>query len=497
MDKRYVIAVDQSTSSTKAFLLDREGKTVAQEALQHKTYYPRSGWVEHDPEEIFKNVLEVIFGILSKAKVAHEEVAVIALTNQRETTVVWDKRSGKPVCRAPVWQCVRSADICEELNRAGVGDLVRKRTGYMIVPSPPGSKIRWIMENVEGAYDASQRGELLFGQIDSWLLWNLTGGKAHATDYSNASRSILFDINKLQWDAELLREFKVHPSMTPKVRHSDEIFGYTDTSHGFSCEIPISGLTGDSHAALFGHQCFEPGMAKITYGTGSSIMTNIGLQPKDAAEGLVTSIGWAQDHRVHYVFEGNVNFAGATVDWLSKGLGLIEDMEEFDREARSVESSEGVYVVPAFAGLGAPYWDNSARAAILGMTLGTSKAHVARAAMESIAYQVADILQVMSKESGTGITGLRVDGGPTANTELMQFQADLLGIPIHVSDAEDASALGAALLAGIGVGFWKNMREIEAIYASKAVYTPRIEATEAEKRIDGWREAVKRVLTGA
>ena len=433
---------------------------------------------------------------MQKSGITQNAVAAIAISNQRETVVIWDKDTGKPVYNAIVWQCQRGDEICKRLEAQGLGQTIREKTGLVLSPYFSASKISWILDNVQGVRSRAESGKLLCGNIDAWLIWKLTGGKAHATDYSNASRTQLFDINKLKWDDELLTAFNIPSCMMPEVRSSNELFGYTHKSGGFEREIPISGVMGDSHAALFGQNCVEKGMTKATYGTGSSIMMNIGIKPVFSDSGIVTSLAWGMDGIVNYVFEGNINFTGDTIRWLAEDLELISNSNEAVKLASSVVGNEGVYLVPAFAGLSAPYWDTGARATITGMTRGTKKAHIVRAAEESIAYQIKDIVDLMKKESGVDLTELRVDGGPTRDDFLMQFQADILDVTVVRNKIEELSALGSAYMAGLCMGIWNNIGEITALRNLDTVFQSRMREDERALLCKGWKDAIKRTLSG-
>jgi glycerol kinase len=423
---KYILTIDQSTSATKAILFNQKGNLVDRVTIAHRQFYPSSGFVEHDPLEIFTNTLKGIEQVISGNKIDQRELAGIAITNQRETAMFWDKKTGVPVANAAVWQCLRGADFCNKLKSEGFSERIAQKTGLIIDPYFSASKLKWIMDNTPGLKTKASNGELLLGTMDSWILWKLTNGKVHATDYSNACRTMLFNIHNLEWDKELIDLFGLHESMFPEVRFSDEVFGYTDPSVVFGLELPIAGLIGDSHAALFGQNCFEQGMAKATFGTGSSIMMNIGKKVRVAPKGLVTSIGYGLNGEIDYVFEGNIHCTGDTINWLKNELQLINNASETEELANSVNSTNGVYLVPAFVGLGAPYWDNSARASLTGMNRDSNKAHIVRAALESISYQVKDLIDLMIKEGGIELKELRVDGGPTRNNFLMQFQSDIL-----------------------------------------------------------------------
>ncbi|MFO7622663.1 MAG: glycerol kinase GlpK [Bacteroidales bacterium] len=487
---RYILSIDQSTSATKAVLFSDKAEAVDKLSKEHSQFYPKPGWVEHNPEEIFQNTIEIIKEIINRNP--GKTIIALSLTNQRETVVVWDRNTGKPVYNAVVWQCNRGASRCKKLIEEGWKEVVRKKTGLIIDPYFSATGISWILDNVQGARKKAENGELVFGTIDSWLIWNLTGGTVHATDYTNACRTMLFDINTLKWDDEIMGELGIPKSMSPEVKYADEIFGTTDANGAFTENLPITGVLGDSHAALFGQLCFEPGMGKATYGTGSSIMMNIGENPLVSPEGLVTSIGYAINGKVTYVYEGNIHCTGGTIKWLQDDLELINSDSEAEIIARQVPSAEGVYFVPAFAGLGAPYWNNEARAIICGMTRGSKKAHVVRAALEAIAYQVKDLVDLMTERSGIKLKELRVDGGPVKNNLLMQFQADMLQSTINRSEIPEASALGVALVAGLSTGVWKNMDELISLRSGGDIIKGEMAREKADQLYDGWKRAVQR-----
>jgi glycerol kinase len=491
--KNYILSIDQSTSATKAVLFDDTARVIDRISTDHGQYYPKPGWVEHDPEEIFKNTLQVIRTIVRKNP--DSQIAVLAITNQRETVVVWDAATGKPIYNAIVWQCNRGADRCKKLKDDGWQNKIRDKTGLIIDPYFSATGISWILENVPGAREKAGQGILKFGTIDSWLIWKLTGGEVHATDYSNACRTMLFNINILNWDKEIMDELGIPMSMAPQLKYADDIYGHTTAEGVFKQPIPIAGVLGDSHAALFGQLCFETGMGKATYGTGSSIMMNIGDKPVESPEGLVTSIGYGLKDDVAYVFEGNIHCTGATIKWLQDDLKLIQSSAETEQIAMSVNSTDGVYLVPAFAGLGAPYWDHEATAIICGMTRGTQKAHVVRAALEAIAYQVKDLVDLMTQKAGIALKELRVDGGPVKNNFLMQFQADMLQARINRSDIAEASALGVALAGGLATGIWKNMEELKSTRAGDDFITNKLPEKEVIQLYEGWKKAVEKTLT--
>lgn len=489
------MAVDQSTSGTKAILFDYSGKLVYRTNADHKQYYPKPGWVEHDPTEIIQRVYEAVDNLYKATGVDVEQVVALGISNQRETTLIWDRKTGKPVHNAIVWQCQRATDICAEISKQGFEDVVLNKTGLVLSPYFPAAKLKWMLDNVEDLRQRADKGELAFGTIDSWLIWNFTNGRVHATDYSNASRTQLFNIKDKCWDKELLEIFTIPESMAPQVCNSSYIYGYTMPESTFRGKIPISGVLGDSHAALFGQNCFGKGMTKTTYGTGSSIMMNIGKEPLASNNGIVTSIGWGIDDEIEYVFEGNINCTGSTIKWLVDELELIPNSIVTEGIAKSIDDNDGVYFVPAFVGLSAPYWDSNARASILGMTRGTKKAHVVRAALEAIAYQIKDVVDLMVKEANITLKELRVDGGATANSFLMQFQSDMLNVPVVCASIEELSAIGAAYMAGMIVGFWKNQEELQSLRSTRAVYNPVMDDKEREKLYTGWKEAVNRALT--
>jgi len=490
--QRYILAIDQSTSATKVILFDHQGTIKHRVSKTHQQYYPQPGFVEHNPIEIFDNTVSGIHQVLSDASIDNASIAAISITNQRETSLIWDKISGLPICNAAVWQCQRGADFCSHLREEGYSETIQKKTGLIIDPYFSASKLHWIVKNLKDIESKAKNGDLLLGTMDSWLLWKLTGGQVHATDYSNACRTMLFNINTLEWDSELIELFGLHRNMFPKLLFSDEIFGYTSSDVLSGAQIPIAGLMGDSHAALFGQNCYSPGMAKATYGTGSSIMMNIGNQPLSPPEGLVTSIGWGRDKKIDYVFEGNIHCTGDTINWLVNDLELIADAKESEAFALSFEDNNNVYFVPAFVGLGAPYWDNTARACISGMARNTKKAHIVRAALESIAYQVKDLIDLMVKSANISFLEMRVDGGPTRNNFLMQFQADMLQKEIVRSNIEEVSALGSAFIAGLACGFWKDPDEISALRIVDKSFAPGMALDEIDKLYSGWKLAVKR-----
>ncbi|WP_294586778.1 glycerol kinase GlpK [uncultured Bacteroides sp.] len=491
--KNSIIAIDQSTSATKIMLFNEKCEMIRRVNTSHQQYYPQVGWVEHDAEEIYQNVLEGISELLKDEDFKGVTYS-LAITNQRETVVVWNKHTGRPVYNAVVWQCMRGAEFCNELKRQDYSEMVQAKSGLLIDPYFSASGVKWILDNVEGARYAADNGDLLMGTIDSWLIWKLTGGKRHVTDYTNASRTLLMNIHTLQWDNDLLRLFTIPRSMMAEILPCDAIFGDTTIAGLFKEPILIAGVLGDSHGALAGQMCFEAGLGKTTYGTGSSVMVNIGENIVPAPEGLVTSVGFAAFGKVFYAFEGNIHCTGATIKWLEQRLGLISSPGEVEEQAASVEDNSGVYFVPAFAGLGAPWWHSDVKAAILGMTLGTERAHLLRAALESIAYQVNDLVKTMTSQAGIDLKEIRVDGGPTKNKFLMQFQADCLRVPIDCSDIEEASALGAVVMNGIARQVWTSFEQVATLRKSRWRITPQDNAQQIEKLCKGWQNAVSQLI---
>lgn len=489
---RYIIAIDQSTSATKAILFDEQCRLVDRKNVDHKQYYPQAGWVEHDAEEIYRNAVEAIREV-KKACNDPEASFSLAITNQRETVVVWNKTTGKPVYHAVVWQCQRGAAICEELKDKGYTDFIQERSGLLIDPYFAASGAKWILDNVDGARQAAENGELLMGTIDTWLIWKLTEGRVHATDYTNASRTLLFNIHTLNWDDELLRLFTIPRSMMAEPKPCDSVFGETTVDGIFPNPIVIAGVLGDSHGALAGQMCFEPGMGKATYGTGSSVMVNIGENAVKAPQGLVTSVGFAAQGKVFYAFEGNIHCTGATIKWMTDNLKLISSPAAIEELALSVPDNGGVYLVPAFAGLGAPWWNSHAKAMICGMTLATERGHVCRAALEAIAYQIKDLIDLMTGQAGIKLKELRVDGGPTKNKLLMQFQADMLNACINRSDVEEASAMGAIVMNGLARRVWKDLDEVAALRTNDNRVLPTMSDSERNHLYAGWTEAIATV----
>lgn len=485
-----IIAIDQSTSATKAMLFSGECRLLRRVNVEHRQYYPAPGWVEHDPVEIYANTVKAIKTLLDGSPEEDVDYS-LAITNQRETVVVWNRLTGEPVYNAVVWQCQRGADLCRALKQAGHEAAVRAKSGLMIDPFFSATGVKWILDNVDGAADAASRGELLMGTMESWLIWKLTNGRVHACDYTNASRTLLFNIHTLDWDSELLEIFGIPASMLPKALPSDSVFGETTIEGLFDKPITIAGAIGDSHGALVGQMCFKSGMGKATYGTGSSVMVNIGTSPLTPPDGLVTSVGFAALGKVHYAFEGNIHCTGATIKWLTDKLELINSPSEVEKFALSVPDNGGVYFVPAFAGLGAPWWNSKAKAAIVGMTLATGKGHICRAALDAIAYQIKDLVGTMTGADGVSLSELRVDGGPTKNNYLMQFQADMLGVPVNRADIEEASAYGAVLMNCLARGVWKSLDEVAALRTDNDLIIPTPDDGRNAELYDGWCRAVR------
>jgi glycerol kinase len=489
---RYVMALDQGTTSSRAILFDRSGALVAVDQHEFPQHFPKPGWVEHEPAEIWESQLRAGRGALAKAGARGADVAALGITNQRETTLVWDRRSGEPIHRAIVWQSRQSVPICDELRARGLAEEVSARTGLVIDAYFSGTKVRFILDAVSGAQRRAERGELAFGTVDSWLVHRLTRGRVHATEYSNAARTLLFNIHTLDWDDRLLGELRIPRELLPAVHASSGVFGHADPEW-FGAAIPIAGIAGDQQSALFGQGCTAPGLAKNTYGTGCFLLMNTGSAAPRSRSGLVTTLAWGLGGRVEYALEGSVFVAGAAVQWLRDGLGLIERAADSEAVARSVDDTGGVYLVPAFVGLGAPYWDPRARGALVGLTRGTTRAHVVRAALEAIAYQTRDVVECVGRDSGLALETLRVDGGASQNDWLMQFQADVLGAPVQRPAQLEVTAQGAAWLAGLGVGFWTDAGELSARAAKGGrSFEPRMPAGRREELYAGWKRAVER-----
>ncbi len=490
---RYILAIDQGTTGSRAVVYDRNGDKIASSYAEFTQYFPRPGWVEHEPEEIWESVNSCIKSVIKK--VGKDSIAAIGITNQRETTVIWDRDTGRPIYRAIVWQCRRTAERCKELKREKAAvEFFRKRTGLPIDAYFSATKIEWILRNVPGALSKAKKGRVLFGTTDTWILWRLTAGKAHATDYTNASRTMLFNIDKLKWDSEILRKFNIPESILPEVKPSSCIFGKSVKTGNLPADIPISGIAGDQQSALFGQACFKEGMVKNTYGTGSFILLNTGNRRPESKYGLIVTIGCGVKGEVAYALEGAIFITGAAVQWLRDGLGILKDAPESEKMALSVRDTGGVYFVPALVGLGAPYWDQDARGGIFGITRGTKREHIARASLEAICYQTKDVLLAMQKDSGVEIKSLRVDGGAAANNFLCQFQSDILGIEVVRPKTIEITSLGAAYLAGLAVGYWKDTDEIERCWKKDRVFKPNMTKEEADRLYEGWLSAVKRTI---
>lgn len=490
--KKYVMALDQGTTSCRAILFDKDSKIVGVTQKEFTQIYPKAGWVEHDAEEIWSTQYGVIAELIAKTGIKVDEIASIGITNQRETTVVWDKNTGKPVYNAIVWQCRRTTAICDDLKAKGYEDMVREKTGLVVDAYFSGTKVKWILDNVEGARAKAEKGELLFGTMDTWLIWKLTGGKVHVTDYSNASRTMMYNIRELHWDNELLKMLEVPQGMLPEVHNSSEVYGNTDAGVFLGFEIPIAGVAGDQQAALFGQACYEPGDAKNTYGTGCFMLMNTGSKIHTSKHGLLTTIAWGIDGKVEYALEGSVFIAGAAIQWLRDGMKMIDGAPDSEYYAKKVKDTDGVYFVPAFVGLGAPYWDMRARGGIFGLTRGTTKYHIIRAALDSLAYQTKDVLGSMEADSGITLKSLRVDGGAVANNLLMQFQADILGTRVDRPEIVETTALGAAYLAGLAVGFWTSKEELASRWLLDKRFEPEMEEEKRAKLYKGWLKAVER-----
>lgn len=488
---KYILALDQGTTSSRAIVFDASGTIRAVSQREFRQIYPKPGWVEHDPEEIWTSQVSVAREALESAGISSDDVAAIGITNQRETALVWDRRTGVPVYNAIVWQDRRTSGLCDELRRLGHEALIRERTGLVIDAYFSGTKIQWILENVEGAREKADAGDLAFGTVDSWLIWKMTGGAVHVTDATNASRTLLYNIRDHRWDDELLPLFGVPRSMLPEVRSSSEVYAQTEASL-FGVSIPIAGIAGDQQAALFGQICTRRGMVKNTYGTGCFMLMNTGEELVYSKNNLVTTIAWDLDGKVEYALEGSIFVAGAVVQWLRDGLGLIDSSPEVEALARQVDTSDGVYFVPAFTGLGAPHWDQYARGTIVGLTRGTTSAHLARAALDSIAFQTVDVIKAMEADSGIELTELRVDGGATANDLLMQFQSDLLGVPVIRPTIRETTALGAAYLAGLAVGYWDDVDEIARQWKVEKRFKPEMDESSRARLLRDWTRAVER-----
>lgn len=494
MTKKYVLALDQGTTSSRSILFDETSNIVAVAQKEFTQIFPKPGWVEHNANEIWSTQIGTMAEVVANAGIDPSEIAAIGITNQRETTVVWEKAIGKPVYNAIVWQSRQTMGICDDIKAKGLADKFRQKTGLVVDAYFSGTKVKWILDNVEGARAKAEAGELLFGTIDTWLIWKLSGGKVHVTDYSNASRTLMYNIRDLKWDDELLEILTVPKSMLPEVRPSSEVYGLTAPAVFQGAEIPIAGAAGDQQAALFGQTCFRPGMAKNTYGTGCFMLMNTGSELYTSKNGLLTTIAWGIEGKVEYALEGSIFVAGSAVQWLRDGLKAIEAAQDSEYYAGKVTDAEGVYVVPAFVGLGAPYWDMKARGAILGLTRGTTKGHIIRATLDSMAYQTKDVLGAMEADSGIKLQALKVDGGAVANNLLMQFQSDILGVPVDRPVVTETTALGAAYLAGLAVGVWANKEDLIQNWQLNRRFEPTMGADERAKLYAGWQKAVKRSM---
>ncbi len=488
--EKYILSIDQGTTSSRAILFDKEGTIKFVSQREFKQYFPKGGWVEHDANEIWTSVLAVISSVLNENNISPKQIEGIGITNQRETAVVWDKNTGRPVYHAIVWQSRQTQDICTELKSKDLEPIFKEKTGLLLDPYFSGTKVKWILDNVEGAREKAENGDLLFGTIDTWLIWKFTGD-VHVTDYSNASRTLMYNIYDLKWDEELLEYLDVPASMLPEVKPSSEVYGYTQEHHFFGEKIAIAGVAGDQQAALFGQACFESGEVKNTYGTGGFMLMNTGEKAVKSESGLLTTLAYGLDGKVNYALEGSIFASGSAIQWLRDGLRMIKSAPASEDYANRVKSTEGVYVVPAFVGLGTPYWDADARGAIFGLTRGTEKEHFIRATLESLCYQTRDVLEAMEKDSGINVETLRVDGGAVKNNFLMQFQADIVNTPVERPEVNETTALGAAYLAGLAVGFWKSKDEIKQRWKLETEFKPELEEEEREKLYKGWKTAVK------
>ena len=487
---KYIMALDAGTTSNRCILFDEKGEICSIAQKEFTQYFPKPGWVEHDANEIWSSQLGVAVEAMAKLGIGADDIAAIGITNQRETTIVWDKSTGEPVYNAIVWQCRRTSEYCDTLKDKGLTDKFREKTGLIIDAYFSGTKLKWILDNVEGVRERAEKGELLFGTVETWLIWKLTKGKAHVTDYSNASRTLLFNIKDLTWDKEILEELNIPESMLPEPKPSSYVYGYSDASF-FGKEIPISGAAGDQQAALFGQTCFNPGEAKNTYGTGCFMLMNTGETPVYSKNGLVTTIAWGLDGKVNYALEGSIFVAGASIQWLRDELRIIESAADSEYMAKKVKDTNGCYVVPAFTGLGAPYWDQYARGTIVGLSRGVNKYHIIRATLESIGYQVNDVLHAMKADSGIDLAALKVDGGASANDFLMQFQSDIINAPVKRPSCIETTAMGAAYLAGLAVGYWNSKEDVIKNWAVDKIFSPIMGEDERERKIKGWNKAVK------
>ena len=494
MEKKYIMALDRGTTSSRCIIFDKDGNIIKVAQKEFEQIYPKPGWVEHDAMEIWGSQSGVMREAVDTAGINPEEIAAIGITNQRETTVVWDKKTGKPIYNAIVWQCRRTSEICDELKEKGLTECIREKTGLIIDAYFSATKVKWILDNVEGARERAEKGELLFGTIDTWLIWKLTGGRVHVTDYSNASRTMMYNINTLEWDKDILKELDIPEIMLPEVKESSCVYGYTDSGLFADIKIPIAGCAGDQQSALFGQNCFEEGTAKNTYGTGCFLLMNTGEKPVKSENGLLTTISWGVDGKVEYALEGSIFMGGASIQWLRDELRMIKSAADSEKYAMRVENTNGVYVVPAFTGLGAPYWDMYARGTIVGLTRGAKKEHLIRATLESIAYQTKDVLEAMQNDSGIELKSLKVDGGASNNNFLMQFQSDILNVKIDRPKIVETTALGAAYLAGLAVGFFKSKEDIKKRWICDREFEPKMSEDIREKSYKDWKRAVERSL---
>ena len=490
-EKKYIVALDQGTTSSRAVVMDHDANIISVSQREFEQIYPKPGWVEHDPMEIWATQSSTLVEVLAKADISSDQIAAIGITNQRETTIVWEKETGKPIYNAIVWQCRRTAEICEHLKRDGLEDYIRSNTGLVIDPYFSGTKVKWILDHVEGSRERARRGELLFGTVDTWLIWKMTQGRVHVTDYTNASRTMLFNIHTLDWDDKMLEVLDIPREMLPEVRRSSEVYGQTNIGGKGGTRIPISGIAGDQQAALFGQLCVKEGMAKNTYGTGCFMLMNTGEKPVFSKNGLVTTIAWGLDGKVNYALEGSIFVAGAAIQWLRDGMRMIRTAGQSEEYAKRVPDSNGVYIVPAFAGMGAPYWNPYARGTIVGLTRGCKKEHFIRATLESIAYQAKDVIHAMEEDAGVTLNGLRVDGGASANNMLVQFQADIIDAAVLRPECIETTALGAAYLAGLAAGYWKDRDEIRENWQLGRRFEPVMDSGERKKLLRGWQRAVR------
>ncbi len=489
--EKYILSIDQGTTSTRVIVFNKDGEIKGVSQREFTQHFPKAGWVEHDANEIWSTVLSCFASVLTESNIRPEQIEGIGITNQRETAVVWDKNTERPIYNAIVWQSRQTQEICNELKDKGLEDEFREKTGLLLDPYFSGTKVKWILDNVEGAREKAENGDLLFGTIDSWLVWKLSGCKVHVTDYSNASRTLMYNIHELKWDEQLLEYLTVPASMLPEVRPSSEVYGKTANHHFFGHQIPIAGIAGDQQAALFGQACFESGEAKNTYGTGCFMLMNTGEKAVKSENGLLTTLAYGIDGKVNYALEGSIFVAGSAIQWLRDGMRMIQSAPQSEEYATNVTDADGVYVVPAFVGLGTPYWDSEARGAVFGLTRGTQKEHFIRATLESLAYQTRDVLDAMEKDSKIEVKTLRVDGGAVKNDFLMQFQSDILDVPVERPEINETTALGAAYLAGLAVGYWKSKDEIRDRWNLEKQFDPKMDETKRDDLYKGWQTAVK------